>query len=86
MEHKFEALTTVLNRCSAKVADQVIAEIRSADDHHFLNNFIYLARLEDLTDNAEPPAQAAAFLFNNPPSPPPRRTFSSPTTRPQNQT
>ena len=55
MEHKFEALTTVLNRCSAKVADQVIAEIRSADDHHFLNNFIYLARLEDLTDNAEHP-------------------------------
>ena len=30
MEHKFETLTTVLNRCSAKVADQVIAEIRAA--------------------------------------------------------
>ena len=30
MEHNFENLATVLNRCSAQVADQVIAEIRIA--------------------------------------------------------
>ena len=30
MKHNFTALTSVLGRCSAKVADQVIAEIRTA--------------------------------------------------------
>ena len=32
MTHDFTTLTSVLSRCSAKVADQVIAEIRSAID------------------------------------------------------
>ena len=41
--------------------------VNTDDDHRFIDNFIYLARLEDLIDHAQKPAaQAAAFLFDNP--------------------
>ncbi|MGN0223546.1 MAG: hypothetical protein ACI4AM_05930 [Muribaculaceae bacterium] len=48
--------------------------VNTDDDHRFIDNFIYLARLEGLIDHAQQPtaAQAAAFLFDNPALPLPR--------------
>ena len=48
--------------------------VNTDDDHRFIDNFIYLARLEGLIDHAKKPtaAQAAAFLFDNPALPLPR--------------
>ena len=48
--------------------------VNTDDDHRFIDNFIYLARLEGLIDHAQKPtaAQAAAFLFDNPALPLPR--------------
>ena len=48
--------------------------IHSDADHRFLENFIYLARLEGIIQNDQQPTveQAAAFLFDNPALPLPR--------------
>ena len=48
--------------------------IHSDADHRFLENFIYLARLERIIQNDQQPTmeQAAAFLFDNPALPLPR--------------
>ena len=48
--------------------------VNADDDHRFIDNFIYLARLEGLIDHAQKPTatQAAAFLFDNPALPLPR--------------
>ncbi|MGN0224443.1 MAG: hypothetical protein ACI4AM_10545 [Muribaculaceae bacterium] len=48
--------------------------IYTADDHRYLDNFIYLARTLGIIDNPVPPTieQAATFLFNNPAIPLPR--------------
>ena len=48
--------------------------IHSDADHRFLENFIYLARLESIIQNDQQPTieQAAAFLFDNPALPLPR--------------
>ena len=48
--------------------------IHTDADHRFLENFIYLARLERIIQNDQQPTmeQAAAFLFDNPALPLPR--------------
>ena len=48
--------------------------IHTDPDHRFLENFIYLARLEAVIHNDQDPTaeQAAAFLFDNPALPLPR--------------